>query len=183
MAFIFSPELYQKPEPVVIARQAFPDERGYFCEMYKYSEFKKNNIDTDFSQDNLSVSKKGVLRGMHYQKHYKAQAKLVSVIQGSIIDVIVDIRTNSDTFKRWSAYYLNDCNKTMLYVPEGFAHGFVALDDVTIVHYKCTNEYDPSFDAGIRYDDPDIGIEWPKTLDLIISEKDRNLPYLKDTFQ
>ncbi len=181
MSFIFSPELYEKPEPVVIARQAFADERGIFYEMYKYTDFKNNGIDTKFLQDNLSFSKKGVLRGLHYQKGSKAQAKLVSVIQGSIIDVIVDVRPYSNTFKQWSSYYLNDCNKTMLYVPEGFAHGFVSLGNNTIVHYKCTQEYDPSSDSGIRYDDPTLNIKWPQNIELIISEKDRNLPYLKNT--
>ena len=162
---------------ILVEPKVFPDDRGYFMETFKASDFKKANLPTHFVQDNFSFSKKDVIRGLHYQKEPKAQGKLVTVFKGAVWDVAVDIRRQSPTFLQWVAAELNDKNHAMLYIPPGFAHGFVSLTEDVLLLYKCTNEYDPQSDAGIRWNDPDIAIPWPVQKP-ILSEKDRQLPLI-----
>ena len=154
------------------------DDRGYFFESYKESEFTKNEINAKFVQDNISFSTKGVLRGLHFQKNSKEQAKLVSVISGEIFDVAVDIRKDSPTYGKWVSQILSEKNHKMLYIPEGFAHGFCTLSETANVLYKVTNEYSPENEGGIIWNDPDVSISWP-IKNLIISEKDKKLPTLQ----
>lgn len=163
------------PDVILIEPKSYPDDRGYFFESFKASDFKKANLPTHFVQDNFSFSKKGVIRGLHYQKAPKAQGKLIIVLKGSVWDVAVDIRKYSPTYLKWTSIELNDKNHAMLYIPPGFAHGFMALSEDVHLHYKCTNEFDPISDTGIRWDDPDIGVRWPVE-NPIVSQKDRNLP-------
>ncbi len=164
---------------ILVIPKVFEDERGFFMETYKYSEFRKNGIDVEFVQDNHSKSTYGVLRGLHYQKNPKAQGKLVRCIKGKILDVAVDIRKGSPTFGKWVSAILSEENKHMLYVPVGFAHGFAVLSEEAEVLYKTTDEYSPEHDRGILWNDPEIGIDW-QVENPIISEKDKNLPLLKD---
>ena len=166
------------PEVILVEPKVFSDDRGYFLESFKISDFLLNHIPNYFVQDNLSFSKRNVIRGMHFQKKPKEQGKLVSVIKGSVLDVAVDLREESPTFMKWIAVELNDKQHAMLYIPEGFAHGFLSLTDEVYLVYKCTKEYDPKFDSGIRWDDPDIGIKWPVNKP-VVSEKDQYLPYFK----
>lgn len=164
---------------VIVEPRVFNDERGFFLESYKKSDFSDNGIDLEFNQDNYSVSSKNVLRGLHFQNPPYGQAKLVRVIKGAVWDVAVDIRKESPSFKEWFGLELSEDNKKMLYIPEGFAHGFVALTGEVHLLYKCSNEYSAEHDAGIIWNDPDIGIEWPVENPLL-SEKDRELPFLRD---
>lgn len=166
-------------ELILIEPKVFFDERGFFLETYKKTEFVKNGIFEDFVQDNHSFSKKGVLRGLHYQLNPMAQGKLVTVIKGKIWDIAVDIRKKSPTFLKWVAVELSEENKNMFYIPAGFAHGFVTLEDNTHVLYKCTNEYSLQHEAGILWCDPEINIKWP-IKNPILSKKDASLPLLKD---
>ncbi len=166
------------PEVILVEPKVYPDDRGYFLESFKASDFLLNNIPNYFVQDNLSFSKQNVIRGMHFQKKPKEQGKLVSVIKGRVLDVAVDIRKESSTFMKWIAVELDDIQHAMLYIPEGFAHGFLSLSDEVVLVYKCTKEYDSKLDSGIRWDDPDIGIEWPIN-NPVVSMKDKNLAYLK----
>ncbi|MGB4611341.1 MAG: dTDP-4-dehydrorhamnose 3,5-epimerase, partial [Methanothermobacter thermautotrophicus] len=138
-------------------------------------------LEVRFVQDNESMSVRGVLRGLHFQRE-KPQGKLVRVIRGEIFDVAVDLRKNSDTYGEWTGVRLSDENRREFFIPEGFAHGFLALSDECIVNYKCTELYHPEYDSGIPWDDPDIGIDWPLEMvdDLIISEKDRNWKPLRE---
>jgi dTDP-4-dehydrorhamnose 3,5-epimerase len=177
MPFVFNK--CEIPGLVIVEPRAFADERGFFLESYKKSDFVKNGIDIEFMQDNHSLSSKGVLRGLHYQKPPYTQAKLVRVIKGTAWDVAVDIRKNSPTYKKWIGVELSGENRKMFYIPEGFAHGFVALTDEVHLMYKCSNEYSPSHDAGIIWNDPELAIEWPVDGPLL-SDKDLVLPYLKD---
>lgn len=165
---------------ILIKPKAFGDDRGFFMESYRKSLFHENGITEEFIQDNHSKSAKGVLRGLHYQLNPKAQGKLVRCVSGSVFDVAVDIRRNSPTFGKWVGYELSEENRQMLWIPAGFAHGFVTLEDNTEFLYKTTGEYAPECDRGIRYDDPAIGIEWPKLDNLLLSEKDKNQPLLQD---
>ncbi len=167
------------PDVILVEPKAFEDERGFFMETYKASEFKENGIGYDFAQDNHSRSQKGVLRGLHYQLRPMEQGKLVRCVRGRIWDVAVDIRKGSPWFGKWVAVELSEENKLMLWVPPGFAHGFVALEDETEVVYKVTKEYAPELDRGIIWSDPDIGIEWPVE-NPVLSEKDSRLPTLKE---
>lgn len=167
------------PGVILIEPVVFPDRRGFFMETYKHSDFISAGIMEHFVQDNHSRSERGVLRGLHYQNHPHAQGKLVRCLRGSILDVAVDIRKGSPFFRKWTAAELSEENRLMLYVPPGFAHGFVALSDTADILYKCTKEYSPAHDRGIRWDDPDIGIKWPLQ-DLSLSAKDQGLPLLKD---
>lgn len=167
------------PDLVLVNPRVFPDGRGFFFESYKKSDFEANGISPLFLQDNQSSSTMGVLRGLHYQLHPKAQGKLVRVLKGRIWDVAVDIRKRSPYFRRWYGVELNDQNKQMLYIPAGFAHGFITLSEEVDLHYKCTNEYDIALERGIRWDDPEINILWPRK-DPIVSAKDSELPLLKD---
>ncbi|OGR43281.1 MAG: dTDP-4-dehydrorhamnose 3,5-epimerase [Elusimicrobia bacterium GWA2_61_42] len=164
---------------VLVKSRIFPDERGFFVENYKKSDFVKAGITEEFVQDNLSRSVKGVLRGLHYQRTPHAQGKLVRCIAGAILDVGVDIRPGSPTFGRWAAAELSAANAHLLYLPPGFAHGFVVLSDTAEIIYKCTAYYAPECDAGISWNDPEIGIDWG-VKDPLLSAKDRALPRLKD---
>jgi dTDP-4-dehydrorhamnose 3,5-epimerase len=165
--------------PIVIKPRVFGDTRGFFMESWREDDFLNNGIREQFVQDNHSKSSKGVLRGLHFQKEPQAQGKLVRVITGSVWDVAVDIRQGSPTRGRWFGLELNEENRTMFYIPPGFAHGFVTLKDNTHFVYKCTCYYSPEKDAGIRWDDPDLSITWPLA-NPQLSEKDRGLPLLKE---
>ena len=160
----------------IIEPKVFGDERGFFMEFYNEREFKEAGIDVRFVQDNHSRSIKGVLRGLHFQKEHP-QGKLVRVVRGAVYDVAVDLRPKSRTFGKWFATILSEENHRMMYIPEGFAHGFLALTDVVDFLYKVTDFYHPEDEGGIIWNDPDLGIEWPfeeyGIKDPIISEKDR----------
>ncbi len=166
---------------ILIETKKFRDNRGFFMETYNQKEFEEIGLKFNFVQDNLSLSKKGVLRGLHFQFKYP-QGKLIRVIKGRVYDVAVDLRINSPTFGKWYGIELTGENGLAFYIPEGFAHGFLTLEDETYFFYKCTELYYPEYDSGIIWNDPDIGIEWPlgKIEELIISEKDKNLPRLRD---
>ena len=160
---------------IIIEPDVFSDERGYFFESFKQNELNEFlGYDVKFCQDNESKSTYGVLRGLHYQEPPFAQAKLVRVIQGSVLDVAVDIRKDSPTFGKHVAIELNDQNKRQLFIPRGFAHGFVVLSKTAIFSYKVDNYYNGEFERGIAYNDPNIGINWKLKSNLIISERDRN---------
>lgn len=167
----------------IIEPTVFGDDRGYFLETYHYGEFKKAGIDVTFVQDNQSKSKRGVLRGLHFQTK-RPQGKLVRVIKGEVFDVGVDLRKNSSTFGKWVGAILSDKNKRQLYIPAGFAHGFLVLSDEAEFVYKCTDFYDPENEGGIIYNDPDINISWPisNDMEILLSQKDRALPSL-NSFQ
>lgn len=168
---------------IIIEPAVFEDDRGWFMESFNEKRFHSAlealglPIPKRFVQDNHSCSKKGVLRGLHYQKDPHAQGKLVQVSQGSAFDVAVDIRPESPTYGKWVGVELNSVNKRMLWIPEGFAHGFVALEDNTNFHYKTTSYYSKESEASIRWDDPTIGIVWPEILTMNVSEKDREAPF------
>ncbi len=165
---------------ILVTPKVFGDSRGFFMEGYKKSEFKRNGIDVEFNQDNHSKSTKGVLRGLHYQAQPYSQAKLVRCPKGKIFDVAVDLRPNSPTFKQWVGEILSEENKNMLFIPEGFAHGFVVLSDEAELLYKASNEFDLPSDRGVRWNDPEIGVEWGIDFEPLVSEKDNNQPFLKD---
>lgn len=168
------------PEVILIKPKVFADERGFFIEIYKDSDFSDFGIKEKFVQENHSKSvSKGVLRGLHFQTPPRTQAKMVRVIFGSIFDVAVDIRKNSPTFGKWVSAVLSGENKDMLYVPEGFAHGFCTLEENTEVIYKCSEIYSPGHDRGIIWNDPALGINWPVE-NPVLSEKDKVWPLLKD---
>jgi dTDP-4-dehydrorhamnose 3,5-epimerase len=166
---------------VIIEPQVFGDERGYFMETYNVQAFAEAGLHMTFVQDNLSMSKKGVLRGLHLQTQFP-QGKLVRVISGEVYDVGVDLRHGSSTFGQYFGAILSGENHRMLYIPEGFAHGFLVLSDEAVFTYKCTELYHPEFDTGIVWNDPDIGIDWPLNgIEPVLSEKDKKLPLLKET--
>lgn len=167
------------PGIILVEAKSAKDERGYFMELYKQSMFAANGISATFVQDNHSHSVRGVLRGLHYQKRPKAQGKLVIAIRGQIFDVAVDIRPSSPTYARWVGRVLSSDNAHMLYIPAGFAHGFCVLSEEADVLYKVTEEYAPELDRGIRWNDPDIGIQW-RVVQPILSLKDAQLPLLKE---
>lgn len=157
----------------VITPTVFGDERGYFCETYNYNDYKEAGIPEVFVQDNQSASRKGVLRGLHFQKQFP-QGKLVRVIKGEVYDVAVDIRADSPTFGRWYGVVLSEENKKQFFVPVGFAHGFLVLSDYAEFCYKCTEFYHPEDEGGLAYNDPEIGVEWPvpEGVEVILSRKD-----------
>ena len=161
----------------VIEPTVHQDERGYFVETYNQRDFEDAGLYYSFVQDNQSMSVKGVLRGLHFQKEFP-QAKLVRVIRGTVFDVSVDIRKNSPTYGKWYGVELSEDNKKQFLISEGFAHGFVVLSDVAEFCYKVTDFYHPGDEGGIAYNDPDIGIEWPAAGNLIMSQKDQNWPGL-----
>lgn len=163
----------------VIEPTIFKDDRGYFFESFNHREFcKAIGQEVNFVQDNQSYSKKGVLRGLHFQKGEHAQAKLVSVLDGRIQDVVVDLRKNSPTFGEHLSIELDNENKRQLFVPRGFAHGFLTLSESARVLYKCDNYYNKEAEGGIRYDDQKLKLEWQlNTSDLVLIEKDRKLPF------
>ena len=166
---------------VVVEPKVFGDNRGYFMETYNYNDFKAAGLDMVFVQDNQSKSKKGVLRGLHFQKK-NPQGKLVRVVSGEVYDVAVDLRRGSDTYGKWYGVLLSAENKKQFYVPEGFAHGFVVMSETAEFVYKCTRVYDPSDEGGLMWNDPEIGIDWPvpENAELLLSEKDQHHQPLKD---
>lgn len=167
--------------PKIIVPRIFRDGRGYFCETYNAARYRAVGIDAVFAQDNESLSSKGVIRGLHWQAAPHAQAKLVRVIRGAVWDVAVDIRRGSPTFGRHIAMELSAANGLQLYIPHGFAHGFVVLEDDTLFSYKCDALYCPASERGIRFDDPALGIALPDLgVSLIRSERDRRLPLLSE---
>ena len=160
---------------ILVEPKSFSDDRGFFLESFKTSEFTENGINTKFVQDNISHSVKDVLRGLHFQKNPKAQAKLVTAVKGDIFDVAVDIRKNSSTYGKWVSEILSEDNHNLLYVPEGFAHGFCVLSKEADVYYKVSNEYSPKDEGGIIWNDPSLNIEWPVSKP-IVSSSDSQLP-------
>ncbi|HFQ95764.1 MAG TPA: dTDP-4-dehydrorhamnose 3,5-epimerase [Anaerolineae bacterium] len=176
MPFTFTP--LQLPEVILIEPRVFADARGFFLETYKYSDFAAHGIPETFVQDNHSRSIRGVLRGLHFQNPPKAQGKLVRVVRGVIFDVAVDIRPSSPTFGQWVGETLSDDNQRMLYIPPGFAHGFLVLSDLADVVYKVTEEYAPELDTGVIWNDPTIAIAWPLDAPPLLSDKDAALPPL-----
>ncbi len=163
----------------IIDTKLFGDDRGYFTETYKKTDFDDAGLRYEFVQDNQSRSKKGVLRGLHFQvKH--PQAKLVRVLEGEVFDVAVDMRRDSPTFGKWVGVILSDKNKRQFMIPRGFAHGFLVLSEYATFCYKCDEVYHPEDEGGIMWNDPDIGIEWPFTDGIQLSEKDTKHPMLKD---
>ena len=167
------------PDVLVIQTKIFSDKRGFFLESFKESEFISNVINKKLVQDNISHSTRGVLRGLHFQKNPKPQAKLVTVIKGKIFDVAVDIRKNSPTYGKWVSQILSEEEHNLLYVPEGFAHGFCVLSEEADVYYKVSNEYSSEHEDGIVWNDPNLNISWPLT-DVIVSDKDKQLPLLEN---
>lgn len=161
------------PDVILVKPKVFGDKRGFFMETYKKSDFFANGITVEFNQDNHSKSTKGVLRGLHFQKAPHAQAKLVRCSKGRIYDVAVDIRPNSKTFGKYIKVELSEENKHMLFIPEGFAHGFVALSDEVELLYKASGEYFPEADCGILWNDKDINIDWEIDFEPILSDKDK----------
>jgi dTDP-4-dehydrorhamnose 3,5-epimerase len=178
MAFEF--QTTKIPGVVIIQPKVFGDSRGYFMETYNYNDFKEAGIDHKFVQDNQSASKKGVLRGLHFQINFP-QDKLVRVVSGAVLDVAIDLRKGSQTYGRHFSVVLTGENKKQVLIPRGFAHGFIVLEDDTIFAYKCDNVYDKFAERGMRFDDPALGIEWPDIgVPLVLSEKDRNPPLFCD---
>lgn len=164
---------------LVLKPKIFEDERGYFFESYNQNLFSKAGLDLNFVQDNQSLSQKGVLRGLHFQNQPFAQGKLVRVITGSVFDVAVDIRKNSDTYGQWFGLELTEKNKWMMYIPEGFAHGFATLEDNTIFSYKCTNFYNKASEDCILWNDQDLAINW-NIENPLLSDKDLQGKKMKD---
>ena len=166
----------------IIEPKVFGDERGYFMETYNENDFLEYGLDIKFVQDNQSASKKGVLRGLHFQKRFP-QTKLVRVLSGEVFDVAVDLRNDSSTYGKWVGVVLSAENKKQFLIPKGFAHGFLVLSDFAEFAYKCDDFYHPEDEGGILFNDADIGITWPNVGELILSEKDKRNPLLKDCKQ
>ena len=166
----------------IIEPKVFGDNRGYFMETYNENDFKEEGLEIKFVQDNQSASRKGVLRGLHFQKTFP-QTKLVRVISGEVFDVAVDLRRDSDTYGKWVGVVLSAENKKQFLIPKGFAHGFLVLSDHAEFVYKCDDFYHPEDEGGIMWNDPDIGIDWPSIDGVILSEKDTKNPLLKDCKQ
>lgn len=175
----FKFERLEIPDIILVEAQAFSDERGFFLEGFKESVFRTNGIKSKFVQDNYSHSIKGALRGLHYQKDPKAQAKLVIVTRGEIFDVAVDIRKGSPTYGKWISQILSDQNHKLLYIPEGFAHGFCVSSDTADILYKVSSEYSPEHERGILWNDPTVSIKWPSDKPIMI-QKDLQLPTLEN---
>jgi len=176
----FSFKRLEISDVILVQAKSFPDERGFFLESFKESAFHANGINARFIQDNLTHSIKGVLRGLHFQKAPKAQAKLVTTLRGEIFDVAVDMRKDSPTYAKWVSEILSEQNHKLLYIPEGFAHGYCVLSDEADIFYKVSQEYSPEHDSGFIWNDPEINIKWPIDKP-IISEKDLKLPSFKNT--
>lgn len=166
------------PGVVIIEPKVFGDSRGFFMETWQQARYAEAGLPWQFVQDNLSYSARGVLRGLHFQ-HPRDQGKLVYVLQGAVFDVAVDIRRGSPTFGRWAGVELSGENKRQFYIPPGFAHGFCVTSEQALFAYKCTDFYAPAAEGSIRWDDPDIGIQWPLT-EPLVSDKDQQGLYLKD---
>jgi dTDP-4-dehydrorhamnose 3,5-epimerase len=163
--------------PILLEPTVHGDSRGFFLETFRASQVHEAGIKDEWVQDNQSRSAYGVLRGMHFQP---GMAKLVRCSRGAILDVIVDIRPGSPQFGRWEGFQLDDESHHQLYVPDGFGHGFCVLSENADVLYRCSAYYDPAAEAGFRFDDPDVGIEWPSGIDYATSERDRNAPLLRE---
>jgi dTDP-4-dehydrorhamnose 3,5-epimerase len=168
------------PDIILITPEVFEDTRGTFAETYKKSIFQKVEIKTNFVQDNHAKSKKNVLRGLHYQLPPMEQAKLIMCTKGTIFDVAVDIRKSSPYYGKWVGYSLSEENKNMLFIPAGFAHGYLVTSEEAAIIYKVSKEYSGEHERGIFWKDPKIRIDWPFTVEPILSEKDRNLPNLDE---
>lgn len=165
---------------ILIKPQVFSDNRGFFLESYKKSDFEANGISVEFNQDNHSKSSKHVLRGLHYQANPYSQAKLVRCVRGRIYDIAVDLRKESETYKKYVKVKLSEENKCMLFIPQGFAHGFVVLSDEAEIIYKASGEYNPEADRGVFWKDKDLNINWEIDFEPILSLKDQNLPCLSE---
>ena len=169
------------PEVILLEPHVFFDDRGFFFESFNHKQFEEvTGVKTKFIQDNHSKSKKGVLRGLHYQLPPNAQGKLVRVVKGEAFDVAVDIKKNSPTFGKWVGELLSEDNKKQLWIPPGFAHGFLAMTDETEFLYKTTNSYSKESERSIVWNDPDINIKWPEALETNVSEKDQQGRFFKD---
>lgn len=170
---------------IIVESNVIGDDRGFFMEIYNKKEFEEIGLTMEFVQDNHSKSKKGVFRGLHFQTQM-SQGKLVRVIAGSVLDIVVDLRKDSESFGKWYIIELNSINKKQIYIPEGFAHGFITLEDDTEFLYKCTNYYAPEFESGIMWNDQELNINYEfekygiNIKNLILSEKDKNLQTFKD---
>jgi dTDP-4-dehydrorhamnose 3,5-epimerase len=177
--FTFTPT--RVPDVVLVASRSFADDRGWFSEGFKSSEFGAAGLPTQFVQDNRSRSRRGVIRGLHFQRDPMAQGKLVACGKGAVWDVAVDLRVGSPSFGEWVAEELTEDNGKMLWIPAGFGHGFAALTESADLVYKCTQEYSGAHDGGVKWDDPELDISWPiNSHDVIVSAKDRDLPLLAD---
>lgn len=165
--------------PILIATPVYGDERGFFTETWRADQWANLGIPTNFVQDNHSHSCQGTLRGIHFQT-FPGQGKLVRCVRGEIYDVLVDLRRGSPTFGQWEGITLTDKSGYQLWIPVGFGHGFCVISEVADVAYKCTSYYDPATEAGIRFDDPAVGIEWPAGLELLYSDRDRSAPTLSE---
>ncbi len=166
---------------IIVEPTVFGDDRGYFMETYQYNDYCEGGIDVTFVQDNQSKSKKGVLRGLHFQKQFP-QSKLVRVIKGEVFDVAVDLRPNSPTYGKYEGVILSEENKRQFFIPKGFAHGFVVLSDEAEFVYKVDDFYHPNDEGGLMWNDPDVGIKWPfdENFEVILSDKDKVNSSLKD---
>jgi dTDP-4-dehydrorhamnose 3,5-epimerase len=164
--------------PVLLTPTVHGDERGFFMETYRADEWAAHGVPTEFVQDNHSRSRRGIVRGIHFQSD-PGQGKLVRVARGQVYDVVVDLRRASPTFGEWEGHVLDDEQSRQLYVPVGFGHGFCVVSGVADFVYKCTSYYDAATEAGFRFDDPDVGIEWPE-IELLYSERDRSAPRLAE---
>ena len=169
---------------VLIHPHVYEDERGYFIKDFEKSFYESNGLPVNFLETNESKSKKGTIRGLHFQQKF-SQGKLIRVIKGAVYDVAVDLRFGSSTFGKWMGFELSEYNHDVLYIPDGFAHGFLALEDDSIFSYKCTNKYAPEFDSGVRFNDPNIGVEWPVErvggwVNVITSSKDAQLQMFEE---
>jgi len=164
---------------LIIQPKVFGDDRGYFFESFRLDKLRENGVDLDFVQDNESLSGEGVVRGLHYQNPPFAQGKLVRVIKGKVLDVAVDIRKNSPTYGEWHSIILSEYNKTIFWIPPGFAHGFHSMEDNTLFQYKCTNYYNKESEGSILWNDPELNIDW-QVQNPIISEKDQLVPLFKN---
>ncbi len=164
----------------IIEPTAYGDNRGYFMETYNEADFKVAGLDYTFVQDNQSSSCRGVLRGLHFQKTHP-QAKLVRVLKGEVFDVAVDLRKGSKTYGKWIGVLLSDENKHQFMVPRGFAHGFIVVSETAEFAYKCDELYHPEDEGGIMWNDPDVGVEWPDVGEIILSEKDKHHPTLRES--
>jgi dTDP-4-dehydrorhamnose 3,5-epimerase len=165
------------PDPILLEPVVHGDHRGFFLEIYRRSVFAELGIEDEFVQDNQSRSRRGIVRGMHFQP---GMAKLVRCARGAIFDVLVDVRRGSPMFGQWEGFELNDTNNHQLYCPDGFAHGFCVLSGVADVIYGCSSYYDANTEGGFAFDDPDVAIVWPAGLELTASERDRSAPLLRD---
>ncbi len=180
MAFVFEA---RSMDGLMLAKPStFPDSRGFFRETYKYSDFASAGVASHFAQDNHSFSTRGVLRGLHFQMSPKAQGKLIYAIEGSIWDVTVDLRADSPTLGKWEGLELSGENGFVLWIPPGFAHGFVVLSEGAHLMYKCTAEYCAAAESGIRWDDPDLAIRWPLR-EVSVSEKDATLGNFRESYR